>query len=326
VSAANKGRILVLVAGSGLPRRRTLAQLGLPKSTYYRWLARQAEGRLQDRKGGSPVPWNRLHPEERERVLSLARASPEMSPRQLALTLTDTQGAYVSESTVYRILRQEGLIKPAEVVGFKAGKEYHRKTNGPNELWATDCAHLKVVGWGWYYLVTVMDDYSRMILSWELKPDMAAGSLIDTVQKAVDITGMTDVPLEDRTKLLTDHGPGYLSSQFNGYLRLVGIRHIVAAPYHPETNGKIERYHRTMKGSVKLIPYEMPSELREAIRAFVEYYNNRRYHEGIGNVTPYDLYTGCHHDILRRRKEAKSRTLLARKSYNDAVRRQGSEH
>jgi transposase InsO family protein len=183
-----------------------------------------------------------------------------------------------------------------------------------------------VVGWGWYYLVTVMDDYSRMILSWELKPDMAAGSLIDVVQGAVDATGMTDVPLEDRTKLLSDNGPGYLSGQFNGYLRLVGIRHIVAAPYHPETNGKIERYHRTMKGSIKLVPYEMPSELEEAIRAFVEYYNYQRYHEGIGNVTPYDVYTGRRQEILSQRREAKSRTLQARKSYNDVTRRQGSEY
>ena len=326
MSAADKGRILALVAGSGLPRRRALAQLGFPRSTYYRWLGRQAEGRLQDRKGGSPVPWNRLQPAETERILTLARASPELSPRQLALTLTDTRRAYVSESTVYRILKREGLIKPAEVVGFKAGKEYHRKTSGANELWATDCAHLKVVGWGWYYLVTVMDDHSRMILAWELASDMAAGSLIDVVQKAVDATGMTDVPMEDRTKLLSDNGPGYLSGQFNGYLRLVGIRHIVAAPYHPQTNGKIERYHRTMKGSVKLIPYEMPSELEEAIRAFVDYYNYRRYHEGIGNVTPHDVYTGRRQQILNQRREAKSRTLLVRKSYNDVARRQGLEH
>jgi putative transposase len=326
VSAASKGRILALVAGSGLPRRRALAQLGIPKSTYYRWLSRRSEGRLQDKKGGSPVPWNKLQPEERERILSLAMASPEMSPRQLALTLTDTRGAYVSESTVYRILKREGLIKPAEVVGFKADKEYHRKTKGPNEMWATDCAHLKVVDWGYYYLVTVMDDYSRMILAWELKQDMAAASLIDVVQKAVDVTGMTDVPLEDRTKLLSDNGPGYLSSQFNGYLRLVGIRHIVAAPYHPETNGKIERYHRTMKGSIKLVPYEMPSELAEAIRAFVEYYNYRRYHEGIGNVTPHDVYTGRRQEILNQRREVKGRTLEARKSYNDVARRQGSQH
>jgi transposase InsO family protein len=300
--------------------------LGLPKSTYYRWLGRQAEGSLEDRKGGSLVPWNRLQPEEMERVLSLARASPQLSPRQLALTLTDTRGTYISESTVYRVLKREGLIKPAEVVGWKANKEYHHKTKGPNELWATDCAHLKVIGWGYYYLVTVMDDYSRYILSWELKSNMAAGSLIDVVQKAVDAIGMTEVPVEDRTKLLSDNGPGYLSGQFNEYLRLVGIRHIIAAPYHPETNGKIERYHRTMKGSINLITYEMPSELEEAIGAFVEYYNYRRYHEGIGNVAPHDVYTGRHHEILRKRKEAKGRTLQARKSYNNAVRGQGSKH
>ena len=326
MSAVSKGRILTLVARSGLPRRQALAHLGLPKSTYYRWLGRQVEGRLQDRKGGSSIPWNRLQPAERENVLSLARASPELSPRQLALTLTDTRETYISESTVYRVLKREGLIKPAEVVGFKADKEYHRKTRGPNELWATDCAHLKVIGWGYYYLVTVMDDYSRFILSWELKSNMAAGSLIDVVQKAVDATGMTGVPVEDRTKLLSDNGPGYLSGQFNEYLRLVGIRHIIAAPYHPETNGKIERYHRTMKERINLMPYEMPSKLEEAIREFVEYYNYGRYHEGIGNVTPNDVYTGRHHEILRKRKEAKSRTLQARKSYNNAVRGQGSVH
>jgi len=169
VSAAEKSEILALVADSGLPRQRALRELGLPKSTYYRWLRRQAEGRLEDRKGGSPTPWNKLRPKEEERILAQARASPELSSRQLALRIIDTEGWYISESTVFRILKREGLIKPAEIVGFKAGKEYHRKMKRPNELWATDCAHLKVVDWGWYYLVTVMDDYSRYILAWELK-------------------------------------------------------------------------------------------------------------------------------------------------------------
>jgi len=324
VNTIEKGEILALVAKSGLPRRRALTQLGLPKSTYYRWLRRQAEGRLQDRKGGSPIPWNRLRPEEEAKVLAQARASPELSARQLALKIVDGEGLYVSESTVFRILKREGLIKPAEVVGFKAGKEYHRKTERPNELWATDCAHFKIVDWGWYYLVTVMDDYSRFILAWELKADMAAGSLIDVVQQAVDLTGMSDVPVEDRTVLLSDNGPGYLSRQFGEYLRLVRIRHILASPCHPQTNGKIERYHRTIKGDINLIPYEMPGELTEAIKAFIEYYNYRRYHEGLGDVTPYDVYTGRYLEIIQERKEAKSRTLQARKDYNRTVKEQGS--
>jgi putative transposase len=230
--------------------------------------------------------------------------------------MVDSEGLYVSESTVFRILRREGLIKPAEVMGFKTGKEYHRKTKKPNEFWATDCAHLKVVDWGWYYLVTVMDDYSRFILARELKSDMAAGSLIDVVQKAVDSTGMTDVPVEDRTLLLSDNGPGYLSRQFSEYLRLVGIRHIIAFPYHPQTNGKIERYHRTIKGEINLVPYVMPGELKEAIRASIEYYNYRRYHEGLVDVTPYDVYAGRHLEVIQRRKKAKNRTLQARWDYS----------
>ena len=160
--------------------------------------------------------------------------------------------------------------------------------------------------------MTVMDDYSRFILAWELKSDMAAGSLI----------GMTDIPVENRTVLLSDNGAGYVSRQFGEYLRLVGVRHIVSSPYHPQTNGKIERYHRSLKGEISRLPYD--SAQGEAIAAFIEYYNYRRYHEGLGDVTPYDVYKGSNLEILRKRKEAKSRTLEERRDYNMAAREQGN--
>jgi transposase InsO family protein len=321
MSAIGKAEIISLVTKSDLPCSRALAQLRLPRSTYYRWLKRLNTGSLEDKKGGSSIPWNRMTPEEETKTLAEARASPELSCRQLACKLTDDAGMYVSESTVYRILKKEGLIKPAEIVGFKASKEYHRKTKRPNEMWATDCCHLKVMGWGWYYLVTVMDDFSRFILGWELKVDMAGGSLQEVVQQAVDFTGMTDVPLEDRTVLLSDNGAGYISQQFNAYLRLVGIGHITASPFHPQTNGKIERYHRSLREQINQLPYDLPTELKSAIGSFIEYYNYRRYHEGLGNVTPYDVYTGRHLEILKRRKEVKSKTLEARKSYNRTARK-----
>ena len=165
------------------------------------------------------------------------------------------------------------------------------------------------------------DDLHRFILAWDLKKDMTGRSLEDVVQQAVDVTGMTDVPLEDRTVLLSDNGAGYIPHQFNEYLRLVGIRHITASPFHPQTNGKIERYHRTLKGELNQVPHEMPGELREAIRGFIEYYNYRRYHEGLGNVTPYDVSIGKHHEIIQRRKEVKNITLAERRVYNRAARK-----
>jgi putative transposase len=320
MSAQGKAEIIAMVTNSGLPCSRALAQLKLPRSTYYRWLKRLGQDRLQDKKGGSLIPWNKIRPEEEDQILGLARESPELSCRQLAWKVTDTKNTYISESTVYRILKRAGLIKPAEIIGFKAAKEYRRKTERPNQLWATDCCHLKVMGWGWYYLVTVMDDFSRLILAWDIKVDMTGSSLEDIVQMAVDFTGMTDVPLEDRTVLLSDNGAGYISQQFNEYLHLVGIKHITAAPFHPQTNGKIERYHRTLKGEINHVPYEMPGELKAAISDFIDYYNYRRYHEGLGNVTPNDVYTGRRLAIIKKRKETKRETLSDRRSYNNLTR------
>src|SRR3972149_3922233 len=121
----------------------------------------------------------------------------------------DTGPFPTSESPCSRLLKRHGLVKPAEVVGFAAEKEYRRKTSRPNEMWATDAAYFKVMGRGYYYLVTVLDDYSRFILAWRLQQDMTATSLIEVVQEAVDRTGMTEGPLHDRTALLSDNGPGH---------------------------------------------------------------------------------------------------------------------
>ena len=130
-------------------------------------------------------------------------------------------------------------------------------------MWATDGSYLRVVNWGYYYLVTVIDDYSHYILAWELKRDMTASSLIDVVQPAVDNTGMNKVLVRNHTSLLSDNGSGYVSRAFGDYLGLVGIKHILASPFHPRTNGKVERYQQTLKGEINQVPYEMPLELRQ---------------------------------------------------------------
>ena len=202
-----------------------------------------------------------------------------------------------------------------------AGKEYHRKTTGPHQMWATDASYFRVVGWGYYYVVTVMDDYSRFILAHRLQRDMTSDSLIEVVQDAVDRTGMDQVPIIDRTRLLSDNGPGYVSRAFRAYLGMVGTKHIImAAPFHPQTNGKLERYHQTLKRDVNQVPYGLPSDLEAAIVAFVSYYNYRRYHKALGNVTPSDVLRGRREEILQRRREVKALTIERRRRHNRAFR------
>ena len=319
MSAAEKAEVLTKVASSPLPKGKVLRDLGIPKSTYYRWLRRQDHQGLEDHAGGGKTTWNRLTIRKVHYVLSSAREMPELSCRQLAAWMTDNQGFSVSESSVYRILLREGLVKRPET-RLAAGKEYHRKTTGPHQMWATDASYFRVVGWGYYYLVTVMDDYSRFILAHMLQRDMTADSFIEVVQEAVDRTRMDQVPVTDRTRLLSDNGPGYVSRAFRDYLGMVGIKHILATPFHPQTNGKLERYHQTLKRDVNQVPYELPADLEAAIAAFVSYYNYRRYHNTLGNVTPSDVLKGRRQEILQRRKEVQAQTIEKRRRYNRALR------
>ena len=224
------------MASSPLPKRKVLRELNIPKSTYYRWLRRKDQQGLEDHAGGGKPPWNCLTSQEVDYVLLAAREMPELSPRQLASWVTDNMGFSVSESTVYRILRREGLVKRSEM-RLAAGKEYHRKTTGPHQMWATGASYFRVVGWGYYYLVTVMDDYSRFILAHRLQRDMTSDYFIEVVQEAVDRTGMDQVLIEDRTRLLSENGPGYVSRAFRDYLGMVGIKHIRQPPSTPRPTG-----------------------------------------------------------------------------------------
>ena len=152
-----------------------------------------------------------------------------MSPREVATTLVDEQVMYVSESTVYRILKEAGLIKPPETKGFPAGKEFHTKTARPNELWQTDASYFFVVGWGYYYLISVLDDYSRMIVGWRVQTSMSSADIIEVVQDAVEFTGQPTAPVEPGPTLLSDNGPGFLSRALDEFLRARFMKHIFAS-------------------------------------------------------------------------------------------------
>jgi putative transposase len=314
-----KREVIELVRRSPVEKKQTLGQLGLAASTYYRWQRRyqdEGEAGLVDRRRQPGTVWNRMKPEEEKAILGAALGEPDRSPRELACWLSDHAGFTVSESSVYRVLKRHGLIREVNVVGFPAGKEYRVKPTRVNEQRQSDASYFFVVGWGWYYLISVLDDYSRMILAWELKTDMTAESISDVVEQAVEWTGMKNVPVEDRSRLVTDNGPGFLAQAFEDYLRMLALRHIRCSPHHPQTNGKLERFHETLKARVNLLVYSSPEELRGAIAEFIEFYNHRRYHEGVGNVAPADVYYGRRETILQRREEQERVTLEERFRYN----------
>jgi len=322
MSAEKKLEILRTVEGSGLAVSHALGRLDLSPSTYYRWRRNfRREGRvgLVDRSSFKGRTWNQLLPQERQEIMEVAMLYPEMSSREVACHITDYCGFSVSESSVYRILRLAGWIKERESKTFPAGPEYRVKTTRPNEQWQVDATYLLVKNWGWYYLISVLDDYSRKILAWRLQRTMDAGAFSEVIEMAYEVTGMERVAADLRARLVSDRGPALISVDFGRYLEAKGLGHILASPYHPQTNGKIERYHRSCKERVNLFVWETPEELQREIECFITHYNQKRYHEALGNVTPDDVYYGRRKSIIERRNALKKKTLARRRRNNTNI-------
>ena len=268
---------------------------------------------LHDRKPPRERNWNQPLPEERAKVLHVALLYLEWSSREIGCHILDHCGFTVAESTVYRLLKQAGWINPREPRRFPASSEYRVKTKRPNQMRQTDATYLLVKNRGWYYLISVLDDYSRRILAWKLQNALDADAFSEVVELACEASGMGQVPVENRAKLPSDNGAALISKPFGDYLKAKGIGHIFASPFHPQTNGKIEWYHRSCKEQVTMFTWETPAELGEEIGRFVAFYNERRYHEVLGNVAPDDVYYGRRESILVRREKLKRDTLSRRR-------------
>ena len=314
--ASEKLEIIRLVEGSHLPVRRTLDKLGIPSTTFYRWYERyRAFGKtgLEDRTSGPGRVWNRLPDEVRHQIVDLALERPELSPRELAVTFTDTRNYFVSEASVYRLLKAHDLITSPAFVVIKAADAFKDQTTASNQLWQTDFTYLKVIGWGWFYLSTILDDFSRYILAWKLCTTMRAEDVTDTLNLALRASGCDSAEVVHKPRLLSDNGSSYIAGDLAVWLKDQGMGHVRGAPHHPQTQGKIERWHQTLKNRILLENYYLPGDLENQIGAFVDHYNNHRYHESLGNVTPADAYFGRHTAIIERRKKIKTLTIQNRR-------------
>jgi len=315
-SPSDRVEIIRLVEESHLPARRTLEILGIARSSFYRWYDRYQRGgpeALADRPSRPDRVWNRIPDEIRDEIIEMALDCPELSQRELAVRFTDERRYFVSEASVYRLLKSQDLITSPAYIVIKAADEFREKTTAPNQLWQTDFTYLKITGWGWYYLSTILDDYSRYIVAWKLCTTMKAQDVTDTLDLALTRSGLDQVNVGHRPRLLSDNGASYICGDLAEWLDDRKIEHIRGAPYHPQTQGKIERWHQTLKNRILLNNYYLPRELEEQISAFVENYNNKRLHESLNNLTPTDVYFGRGQAILEERERIKKLTIQNRR-------------
>ncbi len=314
LSADEKLEIIQIVTRSEIGVNRTLRELGLAKSTFYNWyhlFLKKGEDAFFSSPYSSRRQWNSIPEKEKNIVVEVALEHSELSSRELAHKITDERGVFISESSVYRILKKRGLITAPSHILLSASNEFKDKTNFVHEMWQTDFTYFKIIGWGWYYLSTVIDDFSRYIVHWELCKNMKVNDVKRTVDSAIKKAGLKN---GQTPKLLSDNGSCYVASELKDYLtQQHDMKQVHGKPGHPQTQGKIERYHRTMKNVVKLHYYYSPEELEKALERFVNHYNNERYHESLQNLTPADVYYGRGEEILKVREKIKQKTLQKRK-------------
>ena len=202
------------------------------RSTGYDRYLQRGEVGLTDQ---SPKPkhvWNSIPDEIRGKVVKLALKETELSPRELAVTFTDRESYFVSEASVYRVLKAHDLITSPAFIVIKAANEFKDKTTSINQLWQTDFTYLKVIGWGWFYLSTILDDYSRYIIAWKLCTNMRAEDVTDTLDLALQASGCDQVHVAHKPRLLSDNGSSYVSGDLAEWLQNKGMKHSRGAPYH----------------------------------------------------------------------------------------------
>jgi putative transposase len=313
---SEKLEIIRIVEQSHLPAKRTLDQLGVARRTFYRWYDRFLAGgpeALEDRPSAPGRVWNRIPPDIHDQIIELALEQSDLSPRELAVRFTDEKRYFVSEATVYRLLKAHDLITSPAYVVIKAASEFHTKTTRPNEMWQTDFTYFKIIGWGWMYLSTVLDDFSRYIIAWKLCTNMRAEDVTDTLDLALAASGCDSATVLHKPRLLSDNGPSYIAGELAEYIEARKMSHVRGAPCHPQTQGKIERWHQTLKNRILLENYFLPGDLEAQIEAFVEHYNHQRYHESLNNVTPADTYFGRAPAIIKQRERIKRQTIEHRR-------------
>jgi len=307
--------ILNIVEGSPVKRSFLVNKLGMTQIKYYRWAQKYyLDNCLDDKRGGYRLKKQRLEDLYRKQIAEIRKnkflGKAVIGPERIADALEEA-GIYISHETIRKVLHQEGLIVPRPRVELHEYKRF--EAEGINHMWQMDFLYLHIAGLGYYFLCSVLDDYSRKIIYWQLTPSATAKEAVATLQGAISEAKV--VP----TKVLTDRGVQFFTGAgkkkgvFETYLNNMSIKHILARVRHPQTMGKIERYHRSLRQEcLNHFDFDDPIAARREIRAYVHAYNHIRKHKGIGRVTPHSRYSGEDKFIRLNRQKIRNQVKLER--------------
>jgi transposase InsO family protein len=295
-------------ARTGWTIRRILRRLGFPKSRYYDWKQREERELLEDLFSGARVSPHAILPEEKEAVIEYALRHPREGYRRLAWMMIDEDVAYVSPSSVYRILRDADLLYRWKR-SRKSGEPPPEPTS-PNERWHTDLMYLRVED-TWYFLVTVLDAYSRYVVHWELLTTMTAAAVRMVIQDALEKTGASP-------EIVTDNGTQFTAKDFKELVRDFELEHIRIRTYHPESNGKLERFHRSTRDELDEQELRNLGRAREIIGRWVEFYNAERLHASLNYLPPAEYWAGDPETRMKERSDKLARGRKRRESINRA--------
>jgi putative transposase len=298
--------VRVTKARTGWTVRRILRRLGFPKSRYYDWRAREDGEVLDDLVSGARGSPYAILPEEKQAVVEYALRHPKEGYRRLAWMMVDEDVAYLSPSSVYRVLSDADLL-----YRWKRSKRSGTpppEPTGPNERWHTDLMYLRIED-TWYFLVTVLDAYSRYVVHWDLLATMTAAAVRVVVQDALKKTGASP-------EIVTDNGSQFKAKDFKELVRDFELEHIRIRTYHPESNGKVERFHRSTREALDETELRNLGRAREIIGRWVEFYNARRLHAALHYLPPAEYWEGDPEARIQERKEKLAEARKHREQVN----------
>jgi putative transposase len=274
-----------------LPCKNLLVWAKLKANKYHKWKHRY--GKANQHNGKTPRDWW-LEQWEKQAILDFHDKHPLEGYRRLTFMMLDDDIVAVSPSTTYRVLKTAGRLDRKFQKPSKKGTGFIQPTKIHQE-WHTDISYINVGG-TFYFLITVLDGFSRYIVHWELRESMKEFDIEVVITKAVEKhPGVTP-------KIISDNGPQFIANDFKAFVREYGLTHVRTSPYYPQSNGKLERWHGSLKS--ECIRPSCPATKEEAdkrIHNYVVYYNTVRLHSSIGYITPADCLAGLSHEIGKER-------------------------